>query len=83
MSSRFDELLTDQQLEDAATDQIDDLVNRIDKTLQSRGSPESCAVSPMVYPSRPIPQIRTRPRLSPNSARCARLPSNAREGYGQ
>jgi hypothetical protein len=39
MSSRFDELLTDQQLEDAATDQIDDLVNRIDKTLQSRGKP--------------------------------------------
>ena len=39
MSSRFDELLTDQQLEDAATDQIDDLVNRIDKTLQSRGEP--------------------------------------------
>jgi len=39
MSSRFDELLTDQQLEDATTDQIDDLVERIDKVLQSRGEP--------------------------------------------
>ena len=37
MSSRFDELLTDQQLEDAATDQIEDLLSRIDKMLQSRG----------------------------------------------
>jgi hypothetical protein len=37
MSSRFDELLTNQQLEDATTDQIDDLVDRIDKVLQSRG----------------------------------------------
>jgi hypothetical protein len=37
MSSRFDELLTDQQLEDATADQIDDLVDRIDKMLQSRG----------------------------------------------
>jgi hypothetical protein len=37
MSSRSDELLTDQQLEDAATDQIEDLVNRIDKMLQGRG----------------------------------------------
>jgi len=37
MSSRFDELLTDQQLEDATTDEIDDLVERIDKVLQSRG----------------------------------------------
>jgi hypothetical protein len=39
MSSRPDELLTDQQLEDAATDQIDGLVDRIDKVLQSRGEP--------------------------------------------
>ena len=39
MSSRPDELLTDQQLEDAATDQIDGLVERIDKVLQSRGEP--------------------------------------------
>jgi hypothetical protein len=37
MSSRFDELLTDQQLDDATADQIDDLVDRIDKMLQSRG----------------------------------------------
>jgi hypothetical protein len=64
MSSRSDELLTDQQLEDAATDQIEDLVNRIDKILQSRGSEESCAVNPMVYPSRPIPQSRTRPSIA-------------------
>jgi hypothetical protein len=33
MSSRFDELLTDQLLEDATTDQIDDLVDRIDNML--------------------------------------------------
>jgi hypothetical protein len=39
MSSRFDELLTDQQLEDATTDEIDALVERIDKVLQSRGEP--------------------------------------------
>jgi hypothetical protein len=39
MSSRFDELLTDQQLENATTDEIDDLVERIDKVLQSRGEP--------------------------------------------
>ena len=39
MSSRFDHLLTDQQLEDATTDEIDDLVERIDKVLQSRGEP--------------------------------------------
>lgn len=39
MPPRFDELLTDQQLEDATTDQIDDLVGRIDKMLQSRGEP--------------------------------------------
>ena len=39
MSSRPDELLTDQQLEDASTDQIDGLVERIDKVLQSRGEP--------------------------------------------
>ena len=39
MSSRPDELLTEQQLEDAATDQIDGLVDRIDKVLQSRGEP--------------------------------------------
>jgi hypothetical protein len=45
MWSRFDELLTDQQLGAASTDQIDDLVDRIDKMLQSRGSQESCAVS--------------------------------------
>ena len=37
MSSRFDELLTDLQLEDATTDEIDGLVERIDKVLQSRG----------------------------------------------
>ena len=37
MSSRPDELLTDQQLEEAATDQIEDLVDRIDKMLRSRG----------------------------------------------
>jgi hypothetical protein len=39
MSSRFEELLTDQQLEDATTDEIDALVERIDKMLQSRGEP--------------------------------------------
>ena len=39
MSSRPDELLTDQQLEDATIDEIDDLVDRIDKMLQSRGEP--------------------------------------------
>jgi hypothetical protein len=39
MSPRFDELLTDQQLENASTDQIDDLLDRIDKMLQSRGEP--------------------------------------------
>ena len=77
MSSRFDELLTEQQLEDAAIDQINDLVDRIDKMLQNRGSQESCAVSPMIYPSRPIPQIRTRPRLSSDSARRARLSSKS------
>jgi hypothetical protein len=37
MSSRFDELLTDQQLEDATTEEIDALVERIDEVLQSRG----------------------------------------------
>jgi hypothetical protein len=37
MSLPFDELLTDQQLGDASTDQIDDLVDRIDKVLRSRG----------------------------------------------
>ena len=37
MSSRFDELLTDQQLENASTDQIDDLLDRIDNILRSRG----------------------------------------------
>jgi hypothetical protein len=37
MSSRFDELLTDQQLRNASIDQIDTLVDRIDKMLQSRG----------------------------------------------
>jgi hypothetical protein len=37
MSLPFDELLTDQQLGDASTDQIDDLVDRIDKVLRRRG----------------------------------------------
>ena len=72
MSSRFDELLTDQQLEDATTDEIDDLVDRIDKMLQSRGSKESCVVSPMVYSSRPIPQIRTRPSKGMLPVECRR-----------
>jgi hypothetical protein len=37
MSLPFDELLTDQQLGDASTDQIDNLVDRIDKVLRRRG----------------------------------------------
>jgi hypothetical protein len=86
MSSRFDELLTDQQLENASTEQIDDSWTASTRCSKVGGSQESCAVSPRVYPSRPIPQIpqiRTRPRLSTESARCARLPSNGRAGDQQ
>jgi hypothetical protein len=39
MWSRFDELLTDQQLGAASTAQIEDLVDRTDPMLQSRGEP--------------------------------------------
>ena len=55
MSSRFDELLTDQQLEDATTDEIDDLVERIDKVLQSRGEPGIVRRQPNGLPEPPDP----------------------------
>ena len=53
MSSRSDELLTDQQLEDATTDQIEDLVDRIDKMLQSRGEQGIVRRQPNGLPDEP------------------------------
>jgi hypothetical protein len=39
MPPQFEELLTDKQLRDASTDQITDLVARIDMMLRSCGEP--------------------------------------------